>query len=97
MLLLVLQNKLTLSLKEKSLTQSERKNLIELTFVLQLTEILIQFDTELAKSMRNKRNILTKLIFMFKLSHGESIFKLLFREKSSMIFLTIFMKSRRNS
>ena len=33
-LLLTLQNKLTLSLNEKSLTQNERKNSVELIFVL---------------------------------------------------------------
>ena len=62
-----LQNKLTLSLNEESLTQSERKNSVELIFVLQLTEMSIRFDAKLAKLTRNRRNILTKLTFMFKL------------------------------
>ena len=42
-----------LLLNEKSLTQGERKNSIKLTFVLQLTEVLIKFNTELAKLTRN--------------------------------------------
>ena len=66
-LLSTLQNKLMLSLNKKSLTQSKRKNLIELIFVLQLTEVLIKFDTKFAKLMRNRRDILTKLILIFKL------------------------------
>ena len=52
---------------EKLLTQSERKNLIELIFVLQLAEILIKSDAELTILTRNRRNILTKLVSMFKL------------------------------
>ena len=67
-LLSTLQNKLTLSSNEESLTQSERKNSIELIFVLQLTEMSIKFDAKLAKLTRNRRNILTKLILMFKLT-----------------------------
>ena len=67
-LLSTLQNKLTLSSDEKSLTQSERKDSVELIFVLQLAEMSIKFDAELAKLMRNRRDILTKLIFMFKLT-----------------------------
>ena len=66
MLLLTLQNKLTLLLNEKLLTQSERKNLIKLIFVLQLTEMLIRFDAELAELTRNRRNILAKLALRFK-------------------------------
>ena len=66
-LLSTLQNKLTLSSDEKSLTQSERKNSVKLIFVLQLTEVSIKSDAELAKLTRNKRNILTKLVLMFKL------------------------------
>ena len=67
MLLLTLQNKLTLSSDEKSLTQSEWKNSIELIFVLQLIRMSIKFDAELAKLARNRRNILTELALMFKL------------------------------
>ena len=63
----MLQNKLTLSLNEKSLTQNGRKNLIELIFVLQLTKILIKFDVKFEKLTCDKRNILIKLILMFKL------------------------------
>ena len=66
-LLSTLQNKLTLSSNEKSLTQSGWKNSVELIFVLQLAEMSIKFDAELAKLTRNRRNILTKLILMFKL------------------------------
>ena len=66
-LLSTLQNKLTLSSNEESLTQSERKDLIELIFLLQLIEMSIKSDAELVKLARNRRNILTKLAFMFKL------------------------------
>ena len=66
-LLLTLQNKLTLSSNEKSLTQSERKNSIELIFVLQLIKVSINIDAKFVKLTRNKRNVLTKLTSMFKL------------------------------
>ena len=66
-LLSMLQNKLTLSSNEESLAQSGRKNSVELIFVLQLTEMLINIDAELVKLTRNRRKILTKLISMFKL------------------------------
>ena len=66
-LLSTLQNKLTLSSNEKSLTQSERKNSVELILVLQLAKMSIKFDTKFAKLTRNRRNILTELAFMFKL------------------------------
>ena len=56
-----------LLLNEKSLMQSERKNIIELIFILQLIEVLIKFDAKLAKLTRNKRNILTESTFMLKL------------------------------
>ena len=57
-----------LSSNEKSLTQNERKNLIELIFVLQLTEVSININAKLIKLTRNKRNILIKLTSMFKLT-----------------------------
>ena len=63
-----MQNKLTLSSSEESLTQSERKDSVELTFVLQLTEVSIKSDAKLAKLTRNRRDILTKLTLMFKLT-----------------------------
>ena len=63
----MLQHKLTLSLNKKSLTQNERKNSIELTFVLQLTQVSIKFDIKFEKLTYDRRNILIKLIFMFKL------------------------------
>ena len=66
-LLSTLQNKLTLLSNEESLTQSERKNSIKLILILQLTEILIKFDTKFAKLMQNRRDILTELTLMFKL------------------------------
>ena len=66
-LLLTLQNKLTLSSDEKSLTQNEWKNSIELIIVLQLIRMSIKFDTEFTKLTRNRRNILIELAFMFKL------------------------------
>ena len=56
-----------LSSDEKSLTQSDQKNLIKLILVISFTEILINVDAELVKLTRNKRKILTKLILMFKL------------------------------
>ena len=52
---------------EVSLTQSERKNSVEFTFILQLTEISINFDTKFAKLIQNRRNILAELVFIFKL------------------------------
>ena len=51
-LLSTLQNKLTLSSDEKSLMQNERKNSVELIFVLQLAEISIKFNAEFAKLTR---------------------------------------------
>ena len=66
-LLSTLQNKLTLSSSEESLAQSKRKDLIELIFVLQLAEMSIRFDAELAKLTRNRWNILAELVLMFKL------------------------------
>ena len=63
-----MQNKLTLSSDEESLTQSERKNSVELILVLQLAGMSIKFDAELVKLARNRRNILTELVFMFKLT-----------------------------
>ena len=62
-----LQNKLTLSLNKKSLMQSNRKNSVELTFVLQLTEMLININAKLVELTQNKRKILAELISMFKL------------------------------
>ena len=66
-LLSTLQNKLTLSSDKKSLTQNERKNSIELIFVLQLIKVSINIDAKLVKLTRNRRKILTKLASMFKL------------------------------
>ena len=56
-----------LSSNEESLTQNERKNSVELTFVLQLAEMAIRFDAKLAKLTRNKQDILAELVLMFKL------------------------------
>ena len=56
-----------LSFNEKLLTQSDRKNLIKLIFVLQLIEMLISIDAKLVELTRNKRKILAELISMFKL------------------------------
>ena len=66
-LLSTLQNKLTLSSNEKSLTQNERKNSIELIFVLQLTKVSININAKFIKLTRNRQEILTKLTSMFKL------------------------------
>ena len=52
---------------EKSLTQSERKNSVELIFVSQLIKMSIKFDVKFAKLTRNRQNILVKLVSMFKL------------------------------
>ena len=68
MLLSTLQNKLILSSDEESLTQSEWKNSVELIFILQLTEMSIRSDAKLAELTRNRRNILTELALMFKLT-----------------------------
>ena len=56
-----------MSSNEKSLTQNERENSINLIFVLQLTKMSINIDAEFVKLTRNKRKILTKLISIFKL------------------------------
>ena len=85
-----LQNKLTLSLNEKSLTQNDRKNSVKLILVLQLTEMLINIDAKLIKLTRNKRKILTELISMFKLTN----IQIIIFEKLLMTFLTIFIKNR---
>ena len=89
-LLLMLQNKLTLSLNEKSLTQNKRKNSIELIFVLQLTEISINIDAKLVELIRNKRKILTKLASMFKLIDIQIV---IFRKVINDIFDNFFKKS----
>ena len=57
-----------LSSNEKSLTQNGRKNSVELTLVLQLTEVSIKFDAKFAKLARNRRDILKELVLMFKLT-----------------------------
>ena len=67
-LLSTLQNKLALSSNEESLTQSDRKNSVELIFVLQLTEVSISIDAELVELTRNRRKILAELTSMFKLT-----------------------------
>ena len=87
-LLLTLQNKLTFLSSEEFLTQSERKNSIILILILQLIEMLIKFDAELAKLTRNRRNIIIKLTSIFKLIDIQIIIS----KKSLMTFLTIFMK-----
>ena len=89
-LLLMLQNKLTLSSNEKSLTQNERKNSIELTFVLQLTEMSININTKLVELTRNRRKILTKLISMFKLIDIQIV---IFRKVINNIFDDFYEKS----
>ena len=66
-LLSMLQNKLMLLFNEKSLTQKRQKYSVELILVLQLIEILIKFNAKFIKLMRNKRDILTELVFMFEL------------------------------
>ena len=47
--------------------QSDQENLIKLTFVLQLTEVLISIDAKFVELTRNRRKILAELISMFKL------------------------------
>ena len=56
-----------MSFDEESLTQSDRKNSVELMFVLQLTEMSISIDAKLVELTRNRRKILAELISMFKL------------------------------
>ena len=89
-LLSTLQNKLTLSLDEKSLTQNERENSIELIFVLQLIKILININAKLVELTRNKRKILIKLILMFKLIDIQII---IFRKVINNIFDDFYKKS----
>ena len=91
-LLSTLQNKLALSSDEESLTQSERKNLIELIFLLQLTEMSIKSDAELVKLARNRRNILTKLTSMFKLIDIQIVIS---RKIINDIFDDSYKKSKR--
>ena len=91
-LLSTLQNKLTLSSDEESLTQSGRKNSVELTFVLQLTEVSIRFDTELAKLTRNRRDILAELVFMFKLTDIQIVIS---RKVINDVFDGFYEKSKR--
>ena len=64
----MLQNKLALSLDEKLLMQSNRKDLIELILVLQLTEMSININAKFVELIRNKRKILVELISMIKLT-----------------------------
>ena len=85
-----LQNKLTLSSDEESLTQSDRKNSVELTFVLQLAEVLINIDAKLIKLTRNRRKILTELISMFKLINIQIIIS---RKIINNIFNDLYEKS----
>ena len=89
-LLSTLQNKLTLSSNEESLTQSGRKNSIKLIFVLQLTEMLINIDAKLVELTRNKRKILTELISMFKLINIQIV---IFRKVINDIFDDFYEKS----
>ena len=42
-------------------------NSIELIFILRLTKVSIRFKAKFAKSMQNRRDILTELTLMFKL------------------------------
>ena len=87
-----MQNKLTLSLNKESLMQNNRKNSIELIFILQLTEILININAELVKLTRNRRKILAKLISMFKLVDIQIV---IFRKVINKIFDNLYKKSLR--
>ena len=91
-LLSTLQNKLTLLSNEKSLTQNERKNSIELTFVLQLVEILIRSNAKLAKLTRNRRDILTELTLMFKLIDIQIVIS---RKVINDVFDNFYKKSKK--
>ena len=92
-LLSTLQNKLALSLNKKSLTQNDRKNSIKLTFVLQLTEVLININAKLVELTRNKRKILAELVSMFKLINIQIV---IFRKVINNIFDDLYEKSLRS-
>ena len=88
----MLQNKLTLSLNEKLLTQNEQKNLIELILVLQLTIISIRFDVKLTKLTRNRRDILTKLVLMSKLIDIQIV---ILKNPINNVFDNLYKKSKK--
>ena len=77
--------------------QSERKNSVELILVLQLAEISIRFDTELAKLTRNRRDILTELALIFELIDIQVIISRKIINDVFDDFLTISMKSWKSS
>ena len=79
-------------LNEKFLVQDERKNSIELIFVLKLAEILIKFNARLAKLTRNKQKILTKLTSMFKLIDIQVVIS---RKIINNVFDNFYKKSKR--
>ena len=85
-----MQNKLTLSSNEKSLTQNERNDLIKLIFVLQLTEMLINIDAKFVELTRNRRKILAELTSMFKLIDIQIV---IFRKVINDIFNDFYEKS----
>ena len=64
-LLSTLQNKLTLSFDEKSLTQSERKNSMNSIFVFYLANVQINVIDERYLFSQSKRKILKDLALMF--------------------------------
>ena len=77
---------------EKLLTQNERKNSIELIFILQLIEMSIKFDAEFAKLTRNRQDILTKLTYMLKLIDIQIVIS---RKIINNIFDDFYKKSKR--
>ena len=70
--------------------QNDRKNSVELTFVLQLTKMLINIDAKLVELTRNRRKILAKLISMFKLTDIQII---IFRKVINDISDDLYKKS----
>ena len=89
----MLQNKLMLLLNEESLSQSNRKNSVELTFVLSLTEVLINIDVKLVKLTRSRRKILIELTSMFKLTDIQIV---IFRKVINDISDDFYKKSLRS-
>ena len=74
--------------------QSDRKNSVELIFVLQLTKMLINIDTELVELTRNRRKILTELISMFKLINIQIVIS---RKIINDIFDDLYEKSLKST
>ena len=89
-LLSTLQNKLTLTIDDESLSQNKRKKTF---FDYILTNIQFNVVDEFAKSSQNKRKILIELIFVFQLIEIQIV---IFRKIVNDVF-EIFIKNYKNS